>query len=255
MTALLEAEDIVLRFGGISALDGATLRVGATGIHGLVGPNGSGKSSLLNVLTRFYQPSSGDVRFDGESILRRGRHQLVGRGMARTFQGAQLFEGLSVREHVMIGFHNREKSSLFNCVLGLPRAVRDRQRAANDAEALLEFVGLDGRGDERATDLPYGRQRLLEIARALADDPRMILLDEPGAGMSPSERVVLADILRKVSAERGAAILLVEHDLDMVMSICDVVTVLHDGRVLLEGTPAEVRHDPEFVRVYVGGTA
>lgn len=252
---LLETDDVVLRFGGITALDGISLRVAAGMVHGLVGPNGSGKSSLLNVLTRFYQPSSGSVRFDGRSVLRTERHRLVGLGMARTFQGAQLFEGLSVREHVMIGFHLRARSSMLAGVLGLPQAIRDRHRCAVDADELLAFVGLADRADELATDLPYGQQRLLEIARALAGRPRVILLDEPGAGMSPAERSVLADILRKVRAERGASIVLVEHDLDMVMSICDVVTVLHNGRLLVEGTPAQVRDNAEFVQVYLGGSA
>ena len=249
---LLEVEQVVMQFGGLKALNRVDLAVRPGSIHGLIGPNGSGKSTMMNVLTGIYVPTAGDVRLEGASIAGRKSPQIAAAGIARTFQNVQLFGELTLIENVMVGLHGSFSSTVAEVALRTPRARREERAAAVRAASILQFVGLDQLANEEARNLPYGKQRLLEIGRALALDPKLLLLDEPAAGLTAPDIAELVEIIRKIR-DHGISLLLIEHHMDVVMSLCDTVTVLDFGQKIAEGTPAVVQADERVLAAYLGG--
>ncbi|GAA4736278.1 ABC transporter ATP-binding protein [Phytohabitans rumicis] len=241
---LLEAADVTVRFGGVTAVRAATVDAAAGQVTGLIGPNGAGKTTLFNVITGLQRPTRGAVRFAGEDITRRATHERARRGIARTFQRLEAFGSLSVRENVLVAaeIHHRHGR----------RRRRHQQSPAQVAERLIARVGLDRYAHRPADTVPTGIARLLELARALALDPRLLLLDEPSSGLSTAETEAFGELLRELAGE-GKAVLIVEHDMDLIMRVCDRVTVLNFGAVIASGTPAEVRADTDVQRAYLGG--
>jgi ABC-type branched-subunit amino acid transport system ATPase component len=222
-------------------------------VHGLIGPNGAGKSSLLNVVSGFYRAGEGAVRVAGETVTGLTAHRLARRGIARSFQNTELFGQMTVRENVLVGTHRHFRSGLIETLLRLPRARREERAAQAAAEELLAFVGLTAFAEEEARNLPFGHQRRLEIARALALKPRLLLLDEPAAGLTQGEIEQLSALIRGL-AERGITVVLVEHHVEMIMSVCDRVTVLDYGEVIADGLPAEVQASSAVIEAYFGAT-
>lgn len=249
MPALLEVSGVTRRFGGLQALDDVRFTVAQRQIRGLIGPNGAGKSTLINIIGGQDRKASGSIRFEDAEISRLKPHRIVRRGIGRVFQSPRLFAGLSVIETVMVGCHPWTRGGFVGAVMG--RAVAEERAIRAVAEGFLDRLGLVRYARDDPHNLPYGHQRRLEIARALAGKPKLLLLDEPAAGLNPEETQDLADLLRSLSTE-GLTLLLVEHNMDLVMDLCEAITVLSFGRVIAEGTPAEIQSDPEVVRVYLG---
>jgi branched-chain amino acid transport system ATP-binding protein len=248
--SVLEARGVTKRFGGLMAVKSVDLTVDAGEVVGLIGPNGAGKTTFFNCLTGMETPTAGTVLFQGNPLPR--RPDLITRaGIARTFQNIRLFPNMTALENVVVGRHSRTKAGVFSAVGRGPRYHREERESEETARELLKFVGLGRVGDELAKSLPYGDQRRLEIARALATEPRLLLLDEPTAGMNPNETAAAIDLVKAVRA-RGIAVVLIEHDMRFVFGLCDRVVVLVQGEKLVEGTPGEVQSDERVIAAYLG---
>jgi branched-chain amino acid transport system ATP-binding protein len=249
---LLEVANVSLAFSGLRALADVSFNVRDGEIVGLIGPNGAGKSTLLNCVSRLYRPQLGHIRFNGLDILDRKSHEIAAMGIRRSFQNLELFREASVRENVTMGLVYRHKSALWSELLDLPASRAARRAAEAEANRILETCGLADLARVRVSELSYGQQKLVELARALAGDPKLLLLDEPAAGMNPEESRRVSQTVRQLRDRDGITVLLIEHDMRVVMSVCDRVVVLDHGEKIGEGTPAEVRRAPAVIKAYLG---
>ncbi len=250
--AMLEVTQLGISFGGLRAVDDLSMKIEKGGLVGLIGPNGAGKTTAFNMLTGVYRPTDGGIRLDGQNLIGKKPHEICKLGVARTFQNIRLFSRLPVLDNVKVGLHNEVTYSLAESMLHLG-SYRRKERAMDEkALEILKVFDLDGQADTLASNLPYGKQRKLEIARALATDPKLLLLDEPAAGMNPNETGELMETIQLVRERYGVTILLIEHDMKLVTGICEYLYVLNFGKLLAEGTPGEVLSNPEVVTAYLG---
>jgi branched-chain amino acid transport system ATP-binding protein len=252
-SALLAVQGLTIRFGGVTALQDVSFDVAGGAICGLIGPNGAGKTTLFNCISRLYDPSAGSIVFDGTPLLRCARHELASLGVARTFQNVALFSTMSVRENVCVGAHGMARGGFLTNALSTPLARREDARIVERADALIEEFGLTAVADRPAGALPFGVRKRVELARALAKAPKLLLLDEPAGGLNHSEVDALADEIQAIRDRRGVSVLLVEHHMNLVMRVSDQVVALDFGRVIANGQPDEVKRNPDVVRAYLGG--
>lgn len=249
---VLECNHLGITFGGLVAVDDFNLTVGATEIAGLIGPNGAGKTTVFNLLTKVYQPTTGTILLNGKDTNGMNTMQVNKAGIARTFQNIRLFDKLTVEENVKIGLHNEMKYSTMSAIFRLPSYWKTERAAHEKAMGLLSIFDMQDMADYRAGSLPYGAQRRLEIVRALATNPKILLLDEPAAGMNPSETAELMENIRKIRDTFQIAVLLIEHDMNLVMGICEGIAVLNFGRIIAKGTPEEIQANPVVIEAYLG---
>ena len=250
--AMLEVTSLGISFGGLRAVDELSMKIEKGGLVGLIGPNGAGKTTVFNMLTGVYRPTDGGIRLDGQNLIGKKPHEICKLGVARTFQNIRLFSGLTVLDNVKTGLHNEITYSLAESLFHLGSYRKKERQMDEKAMELLEVFGLGNVAGYQASNLPYGKQRKLEIARALATDPKLLLLDEPAAGMNPNETGELMETIELVRERFGVTVLLIEHDMKLVSGICEYLYVLNFGRLLAEGTPAEVLKNPEVVTAYLG---
>jgi branched-chain amino acid transport system ATP-binding protein len=250
--SLVSVRDLAVHFGGLRAVDGVSFDIATGHVHGLIGPNGAGKTTVFNCITGFYRPARGTIRFRDRDLTRLRPDQIARLGIARTFQNVQLFRSLSVLDNVLIARHSHMRTGLLAEACAWPSVRREERAVRETAMTLLEFLGLARERDQAAGNLPLGSQKRLELGRALAVEPRLLLLDEPASGLNTSETQGLAELLLRIRERFELTILLVEHDMGLVMTVCDTLTVLNFGARIAEGPPAEIQKDPEVVKAYLG---
>ena len=249
---MLEIKNLAIQFGGLKAVDNLNLTIKKNQLYGLIGPNGAGKTTVFNMLTGVYKPTAGTIYLDGENITGKSPAQINRHGIARTFQNIRLFKDMSVLDNVKVGLHNQKKYTAIEGVLRLPRYFKEEKEMDKKALELLKVFELDGEKDTLSSNLPYGKQRKLEIARALATNPKLLLLDEPAAGMNPNETAELMDNIRFIIEKFDMTVLLIEHDMKLVSGICEEVTVLNFGQELAQGITTNVLNDPKVITAYLG---
>jgi branched-chain amino acid transport system ATP-binding protein len=250
--SLLALDKATIRFGGLVAVDEVTFQLNKGDLFGLIGPNGAGKTTCFNLITGVYKPTSGSIKFKDREISGTPSNKVAKLGICRTFQNIRLFSALSVLENVVVGGFLRHHTGLFSALSYLPPSIKETEELKQEALRLLKVVDLDDCADVRSADLPYGKQRRLEIARAMATKPELLLLDEPAAGMNPQEKLELSNMVRKIRDEHGMTVLLIEHDMRFVMGLCERIVVLDHGEEIAQGPPEEIRNDPKVIAAYLG---